>query len=302
MVSVPLFKAEPKTGEMLAYVEAIKVERTGSRVRLPIMAGSLALVGRGIVPWPVHRKEREDHGPETLYPEHEHKDYRWAMAIDLELCTGCSACVAACYIENNVPVVGRQEHLIGREMSWIRIEQHRDARGRLNFLPMLCQHCENAPCEPVCPVFAAYHNPQGLNAQIYNRCVGTRYCSNNCPYKVRRFNWFDHDWPSPLDKMLNPELLVRSRGVMEKCTFCIQRIRAAGDRAKDEGRKIRDGEVVPACAQTCPSGAIVFGSILDEESRVWKKAHSERSYRVFEELGTESAVYYLARREPKGGR
>jgi molybdopterin-containing oxidoreductase family iron-sulfur binding subunit len=217
------------------------------------------------------------------------------MTIDLDRCIGCSACVAACYIENNIPVVGEKEHLFGREMSWIRIEQHNDADGRSNFVPMLCQHCGSAPCEPVCPVFAAYHTAEGLNAQIYNRCVGTRYCANNCPFKARRFNWFDHDWPAPMDKMLNPDISVRTKGIMEKCTFCVQRIRVAKDAAKDEMKKVRDGELVPACAQTCPTGAIVFGNLLDHDSRVYELAHSKRAYRVFDDLGVESAIHYLSK-------
>ena len=159
---------------------------------------------------------------------------------------------------------------------------------------MMCQQCDHAPCETVCPVIATYHNPEGLNAQIYNRCVGTRYCSNNCPYKARRFNWFDHGWEPPLDRMLNPDVSKRPRGVMEKCTFCIQRIRLAHDRAKDEKRPIRDGEIVPACAQTCPTEAITFGNILDEESTVASRARRTGSYRILEHLGTQPAVFYLA--------
>jgi molybdopterin-containing oxidoreductase family iron-sulfur binding subunit len=217
------------------------------------------------------------------------------MAIDLSLCIGCGACAAACYVENNVPVVGRKDHLRGREMSWLRIEPFYDGEGRPEFVPMLCQHCHNAPCEPVCPVYAAYHNPEGLNMQIYNRCVGTRYCSNNCPYKVRRFNWWRRRPEEPLNHMMNPDLLVRTRGMMEKCTFCIQRIRAAKERAKLEGRPLRDGEFTTACAQSCPTGAIVFGDRKDEQSRVSLLARSERAYRVFAELGTEPAVFYLRR-------
>jgi molybdopterin-containing oxidoreductase family iron-sulfur binding subunit len=246
----------------------------------------------------VHRegdKKNNDKKPKrpSLYPEHEHPEHRWAMAVDLSLCIGCGACAAACYVENNVPVVGREEHLRGREMSWLRIEPFYDESGRPEFLPMLCQHCHYAPCEPVCPVYAAYHNPEGLNIQVYNRCVGTRYCSNNCPYKVRRFNWWTHTWEKPLDRMQNPDLSVRTKGVMEKCTFCIQRIRAAKDKAKDEGRAVRDGDVVTACAQSCPTGAIVFGDLRDENSRVFRLTEADRTHRVFEELGTEPSVYYL---------
>ena len=292
MVDSILIQTDRRSGEIISYLDDIKISKTGRSERLPILSGSMSLKGKGIIPYPVHAK----HAISTLYAKHEHKDYRWAMAIDLDLCTGCSSCVAACYIENNIPIVGKKEHLIGREMSWIRIEQHKDAHDRTNMVPMLCQHCDNAPCEPVCPVFAAYHNPEGLNAQIYNRCVGTRYCANNCPYKVRRFNWFDQDWPEPLDKMQNPAVSIRTKGIMEKCTFCVQRIRVAKDLAKDDSRKVRDGEVVPACAQTCPTKAIAFGNILDRKSRVYELAHSKRSQRIFEDLGVEPAVHYLSKK------
>jgi len=221
------------------------------------------------------------------------------MAIDLDSCIGCNACTAACYVENNIPIVGKDEHLLGREMSWIRIQPYFDETEQIQFVPMLCQHCDNAPCESVCPVYAAYHNPEGLNVQVYNRCVGTRYCANNCPYKVRRFNWFDHYLPEPLDKMYNPDISVRDRGIMEKCTFCIQRIRSAKDLAKDEKRLVQDGEVIPACAQTCPTNAITFGNLKDKTSQVFKLAQSEEAYRALEELGTEPAVNYLRKRGKK---
>jgi molybdopterin-containing oxidoreductase family iron-sulfur binding subunit len=194
-----------------------------------------------------------------------------------------------------VAVVGVDEHLRGRELSWMRIESFYDDHSEeAEFQPMLCQHCTNAPCETVCPVFATYHNPEGLNAQVYNRCVGTRYCANNCPYKVRRFNWFDQKRPSVTNMTNNPTVSVRGKGVMEKCSFCVQRIRAARDTAKDDKRPIKDGEVTPACAQTCPTTAITFGDLLDENSEVHKLAKSERAYRVFESLGTGPAVHYLS--------
>ena len=255
--------------------------------------------GRGIVPGLEHKHEHEhkaEHVNKTLYPPHEYKNYRWAMAIDLDRCTGCGACVAACYVENNIPLVGRDEHVAGREMSWLRIEPFVNDAGDFEMLPMMCQQCDNAPCEPVCPVNATYHNPEGLNAQVYNRCVGTRYCSNNCPYKVRRFNWIDHPVAQPLDLMFNPDVSKRPKGVMEKCTFCVHRIVRAKDHAKDEKRLVHDGEVTTACAQTCPAQAIVFGNILDEQSHVHQQAKSDRTYRVLEELGVEPAVYYLTSR------
>ncbi|MGQ0814898.1 MAG: molybdopterin-dependent oxidoreductase [Gemmatimonadota bacterium] len=250
------------------------------------------------------------------YGEYTETAPRWGMAIDLEKCIGCSACVTACYAENNIGVVGPQQVVMGRILHWIRIERYfehqfegegltADAgesqgsgyfRGT-RFVPMTCQHCGNAPCEPVCPVYAAYHTPDGLNAQVYNRCVGTRYCANNCPYKVRVFNWYSWEWPEPLNWQLNPEVTVREKGVMEKCTFCVQRIREAQNHARVEDRAVTDGEITPACAQTCPGDAIVFGNVKDPNSRVARVAASGRGYRVFEELNTQSAITYLKRVE-----
>ena len=285
------------TGEEVSVwpLDAIAVPAVPA-VALPFLSGGMHAEGRGIVPGLEHKHEHEhktEHVNKTLYPPHEYKNYRWAMAIDLDRCTGCGACVAACYVENNIPLVGRDEQVAGREMSWLRIEPFVNDAGDFEMLPMMCQQCDNAPCEPVCPVNATYHNPEGLNAQVYNRCVGTRYCSNNCPYKVRRFNWVDHPVAQPLDLMFNPDVSKRPKGVMEKCTFCVHRIVRAKDRAKDEHRLVHDGEVTTACAQTCPAQAIVFGNILDEHSQVHQLSKSERTYRVLEELGVEPAVYYL---------
>jgi len=235
------------------------------------------------------------------------------MAIDMEKCTGCSACVIACQAENNVPFVGEDQIAMGRDMHWIRIERYEErvgggatgagdaAANDVRFVPMLCKHCGDAPCETVCPVFATYHNPEGLNAQVYNRCVGTRYCSNNCPYKVRAFNFFDYAAPEkatfafaePLNWQLNPDVTVRSKGVMEKCTFCIQRILEAKGTAKDEERPLRDGEFTVACAQSCPSEAIVFGDLMDPDSRVSRASHGERRYWVLEDLNTKPGITYL---------
>jgi anaerobic selenocysteine-containing dehydrogenase/Fe-S-cluster-containing dehydrogenase component len=233
--------------------------------------------------------------------------HRWAMSIDLNSCTGCSACVVACYAENNIPAVGPEMIKRGREMSWIRIERYEEklAPGKhdVRHLPMMCQHCGDAPCETVCPVYATYHNPEGLNAQIYNRCVGTRYCSNNCPYKVRAFNWFDYSapekatfaFPEPLNWQLNPDVTVRSKGVMEKCTMCIQRILEGKGNAKDENRAVRDGEIQTACAQSCPTEAIVFGDLMDPHSYVSQLSHGERRYWALNELNTKPGVTYLKR-------
>ena len=253
---------------------------------------------------------------------------RWAMTIDLARCTGCSACVTACYSENNIPTVGAPYQgralspstwderpganiIKGREMAWMRLERYYEGNEDTEngfspdfdtrFVPMLCQQCGNAPCEPVCPVYATYHSPDGLNVQVYNRCVGTRYCSNNCPYKVRYFNWFGYGeperkqyaWPEPMHWGLNPDVTVRGKGVMEKCTFCVQRIREAEHRAKAEGRPVKADEFTTACAQACPSRAIVFGDAADESWSVSKLAYDRRAYHVFEELNTYTAVVYL---------
>ena len=229
------------------------------------------------------------------------RKHMWGMTIDLNACTGCSACVAACYAENNVPIVGKEMVGEGRIMSWIRMDRyfpepaHPEPQPQLYLMPMLCQQCDHAPCEPVCPVFAAVHTNEGLNGQIYNRCVGTRYCENNCPYKVRRFNFFDPDWPEPFNLQLNPDVTARSAGVMEKCTFCIQRIVSTEINAKIEKREVRDGEIITACAQACPTKAISFGDLKDPTSEMMKRreANKNRAYRSLEELNTQPAIVYL---------
>ena len=226
-------------------------------------------------------------------------DYHWTMTIDLDRCTGCEACVVACQAENNLPIVGEKQFALRREMKWLRIERYWEGEYpevKLNFIPMLCQHCDQAPCETVCPVFATYHNADGLNTQIYNRCIGTRTCAVYCPYEVRYFNWFSYEWDEPLEQQLNPDVTVREKGVMEKCTFCIQRIRAAKDLAKDEDkRRVRDGEVTPACVQSCPTEAMLFGDRNDPDSRVSKMADNPRGYHVLEELNTTPSIVYLSR-------
>ena len=255
-----------------------------------------------------------------------HQEYKWAMSIDLDTCTGCNACSVACYAENNLPVVGKEKYDAGQMMHWMRIERYWDEDGRefpdlgAQFLPMMCQLCEAAPCETVCPAGATNHTADGLNSQIYNRCVGSRYCSANCPFKVRYFNWYDYPttenvWPAEMTQQLNPDVTVRSKGVMEKCTFCVQRLTAAKVTARNEGRLVRDGEVQTACQQACPTNAITFGNLVEPESKIakqWANQQVElaregqakdekeggsdlRGYRIFEELRAYPSVMYLER-------
>jgi molybdopterin-containing oxidoreductase family iron-sulfur binding subunit len=309
---------EPLSGAALFRAGSVSLRKTGRSEKLAQTAGSRIQHGRKIAlstdlkEW-AHGKGHEKTGlsmhefpltiplPEgydrerDIYPVHEHKAYRWAMIVDLDRCIGCSACAVACYAENNLGVVGLKRMLEQREMSWLMIQRYHDPERmeEITFLPMLCQHCDNAPCESVCPVYAPHHSKEGLNNQIYNRCIGTRFCSQNCPYKVRRFNWFSWQWPEPLNLQLNPDVTVRSKGVMEKCSFCIQRIKEAHGIAKDEKRKIRDGEIQPACLQTCPTGVFTFGNLVDKESRVRKMVEDRRAYQVMGYLNTKPAVIYL---------
>ncbi len=292
--------ADRRSGTVAWRSTLARVEKTARRVALPRLTATPYEEGRTIV------RTVSSVAPAVPVPPAggrmvalpQFPQHRWAMAIDTDRCTGCQACVVACYAENNVPVVGPEAMTRGRNMAWLRIEHFVSVEGnapRVDLLPMLCQQCGSAPCETVCPVYATYTTPEGLNAQVYNRCVGTRYCSNNCPYKVRVFNWRDPEFAKPLNMQLNPDVTVRSKGVMEKCTFCIQRIRFGENAAKDEHRPVRDGDIVPACAQTCPVQAIVFGDADDPTSRVAALRRDPRGYAVLGDLDTLPAITYLAR-------
>jgi len=241
----------------------------------------------------------EEEKLDSLWSGHEYPGHRWGMAIDLGSCTGCSACVISCQAENNIPAVGRDEVSRGREMHWLRLDRYfagEPDSPEVLHQPMLCQHCTNAPCETVCPVLATVHSSEGLNQQVYNRCVGTRYCANNCPPKVRRFNWFEYRHDDPVERLaLNPDVVVRSRGVMEKCSMCVQRIQEGKALARRDGRPLADGEIQTACQQSCPSQAITFGDLNDPNSRVAKLTRDARAYRLLHELNIGPVISYLTR-------
>jgi molybdopterin-containing oxidoreductase family iron-sulfur binding subunit len=239
----------------------------------------------------------EEYG--SLWSPHDYPEHKWGLAVDLSACVGCSACVVSCQAENNVPVVGKDEVRRRREMHWIRIDRYFEGDRedpKVFYQPVMCQQCDNASCESVCPVLATVHSSEGLNMQVYNRCVGTRYCENNCPYKVRRFNWFEYSHDDPIANLaLNPDVTVRSRGVMEKCTFCVQRIEEVKIRARNEGRPINDNEIQPACQQSCPANAVIFGDLIDLKSRVAQLKKSGRNYTLLDELNLRPALSYLAK-------
>ena len=305
------FDAYPlRASDSLGFATGVEVVRTGTTYPLATTQQHFLMESRDIVrvataeeyakdPHSIQEKGEKPPKTLTLYPEYEYKEHKWGMAIDVSACTGCNACIVACQSENNSPVVGKEQVLASREMQWLRVDMYYsghpdDPEGY--YMPVPCMQCENAPCEVVCPVAATSHSSEGLNDMVYNRCVGTRYCSNNCPYKVRRFNFtLYQDWYTPsLQGARNPDVTVRSRGVMEKCTYCVQRISQARIEAKKEDRPIRDGDVVTACQATCPSQAIVFGDMNDRNSKVAQLKAQQRNYGLLEDLNTRPRTTYLA--------
>ena len=299
-----------KDGFRRYFVSKVTLEKTGRRETLATTQTHFSMEGRPIVLETTLEELKTGHSKDeaslpTLWEERLHGEHSWGMAVDMNACTGCSACIVACQAENNVPVVGKDQVQRNRIMHWIRVDRY--YRGPVDdpvsvHQPMMCQHCQNAPCETVCPVAATTTSSEGLNQQAYNRCIGTRYCANNCPYKVRKFNWynytdnqaFDFNMASPLGRMvLNPDVVVRSRGVMEKCSMCVQRIQLAKNIALQENRQLAEGDIQTACQQACPTQAIVFGDLKDPNSRVSRLQHDQRNYQVLEELGVRPNVGYL---------
>lgn len=305
-------------GAVVASGLKAEVKNTGVQYVLANPQGGHTLDGRQIVLEATLKQYLKDpsagqhkHHVFSFWSGHQYNGHKWGMAVDLNTCTGCNACVIACQSENNIPVVGKKYVIQGREMHWLRIDRYyvgepKDAE--VVFQPLMCQHCDNAPCESVCPVAATVHSDEGLNDMVYNRCVGTRYCANNCPYKVRRFNWFNYarKIDKPMHLALNPDVLVRQRGVMEKCTFCVHRIKEGKQKARLENRELKDGDIKVACQQSCPTGGIVFGDLNDENSKVSKMAREQRAYTLLAEFNAKPNVHYLAKirnndQESRGG-
>ncbi len=286
----------------------VEIKKTGHSYKLVTTQGHDSMEGRQIVVQATNKDIEKDKGANihrhhtwSIWSGHQYNGHKWGMALDLNICSGCSACMTACQSENNIHVVGKKYVMQGREMHWIRIDRYYTGdieNAEAVFQPVMCQHCDNAPCETVCPVAATTHSDEGLNDMVYNRCVGTRYCSNNCPYKVRRFNWFNYAKliEKPMHMALNPEVTVRPRGVMEKCTFCVQRIKEGKSKAKVENRPLKDGDIKVACESACAAGAITFGDLNDENSRVAKIFKSEpRAYGLLEEWYAKPSVRYMSK-------
>jgi molybdopterin-containing oxidoreductase family iron-sulfur binding subunit len=315
-----LVGAAVDAGGALKVGAKASVSKAGTSTKMHQYIGNIDTDGRGVNYVVSNEDLGKGHGPASIvamhhppvdqraidagildmYPEPEHPTYRFAMAVDLNRCSGCGACETACFAENNTAIVGPEQIALSRHMGWIRLSRYWEGDGEtpdVRFQPVMCQQCSHAPCEGVCPVLATYHNLDGLNAMIYNRCVGTRYCANNCPYTARRFNYHSYKWPESFNLMLNPDVLTREMGVMEKCTFCIQRLRSTKDLFRDEGQKVPDSALqkLTACAQTCPTDAITFGNANDADGTVSKLFQDERAYTMLGELNTKPGVRYLAR-------